>query len=117
MGADLIVAVCEMKLTKDEAIKKANKLADEELVGLIQTLDEWGVGPYVGTEEVPEKDEIVEYLHDQIEIVYSYMQRRDCVPLYIDGKTFALTGGMSYGDTPTDAYDAFSVCSSLNLTD
>ena len=117
MGADLIVAICEMKLTKDEAIKKANKLADEELVGLIQTLDEWGFGPYVGTEEVPEKDEIVEYLHDQIEIVYSYMQRRDCVPLYIDGKTFALTGGMSYGDTPTDAYDAFSVCSSLNLTD
>ena len=117
MGADLIVAICEMKLTKDEAIKKANKLADEELVGLIQTLDEWGVGLYVGTEEVPEKDEIVKYLHDQIDVVYSYMDRRDCVPLHIEGKVFALTGGMSWGDTPTDAYDAFSVCSSLNLTD
>ena len=117
MGADLIVAVCEMKVSKDEALKRASKLVDDDLAGLIQTLDEWGVGPYVGTEEVPAKDEVVGYLHDQVEIVYSNMQRRDCVPLHIEGKTFALTGGMSWGDTPTDAYDAFSVCSSLNLTD
>lgn len=117
MGADLIVAFCEMKVSKDEALKRASKLVDDDLASLLQTLEEWGVGPFLDAEKVPAKDEVVKYLHDQVRIVYSYMNRRDCVPLYIEGKTFALTGGMSWGDTPTDAYDAFSVCSSLNLTD
>ena len=117
MGADLIVAICEMKLTKDEAIKKAGKIIEDDLAGLVETLEHWGVGPWVSPDELPTKNEALEYLSEQIELVYSYMNRRDCTPLYIDGKTFALTGGMSWGDTPTDAYDAFSVCSSLNLTD
>jgi hypothetical protein len=118
MGADLIVAICEMTVSQDEAIERASKLVNDDLVGLIKTLDEWGVGPWAGIEsELPTKDEALEYLRDQIEVVYSYMDRRDCVPLNIDGKVYALTGGMSWGDTPTDAYDAFSVCSSLSLTE
>lgn len=118
MGADLMVAICEMTVSQDEAFQRASKLVDDNLAELVKTLDEWGTGPWAGIEsESPTKDEALEYLRDQIGIVYSYMSRRDCVPLNIDGKVYALTGGMSWGDTPTEAYDAFSVCSALSLTD
>ena len=119
MGADLIVAVCEMKVSKDEALLRVIKLVDTDLTGLVKTLDDWGTGPWAGVEEseLPTKEEAIEYLRGQVDIVYSYLDRRDCVPLHIDGKVYALTGGMSWGDTPTDAYDAFSVCSALSLTD
>ncbi len=118
MGADLMVAICEMKVSQDEAIKRASKLVDDNLAGVVETLADWGTGPWAGTEsELPTKDEVLEYLRGEIEVVYSYMSRRDCVPLHIDGKVYALTGGMSWGDTPTEAYDSFNVCGALSLTD
>ncbi len=117
MGADLILAVCEMQLTKTEARKKAKQMVKDNLAEVIALLDNWGVGPWLETGSIYTKKEVAAYLDEQIEITYNYMNRRDCQPLYLNGKTFAVTGGMSWGDTPTDAYDALSVCSALSLTE
>ena len=124
MGADLMISVNEMKLTKDQAIAKARKLvAEYPLPDLLETLEScgchtWSEADTSNPSITPTlSNEVVEYLIQCVETVYTYSDRRDCAFFTLDGnRRFAVTGGMSWGDEPTDVWLPFVICEVLGLT-
>lgn len=116
MGADLMFSICEMEATKKQAYKNARHLsARERYKNTAEVLeDECGVSLWFDTE--PTKKEVYDYLVACIDEVYSSQRRRDCGLFHVDKREFYITAGMSWGDRPTDAWDAFSVCETLGLT-
>ncbi len=116
MGADLIVEFLEMKLDFNEAVKKAQGLLDADFEEIRTNLCEYYPGFLGSDDETLSKDELMAKVRDALEVVYDYNHRRDCAQLVIDDKIYALTGGMSYGDDPTDAYNSFSIVAALALT-
>ncbi len=122
MGADLLISVNELKLSREQAEANATKIARGPLKEVIDNLENMiGVGRFVDldmdspTEEV--RAEVEDYLKECIATVYAYAERRDCSYFVIDDRLFAITAGMSWGDQPTDAYEAFNVCEVLSLTE
>ena len=120
MGADLIYSFNEIQATKEEAIKNAEILfASETPLDLVRGIeDECGISRWYGeSEESLNPTEVLEFLKECVEDVYSSINRRDCGVMYVDEtRPFYFTAGMSWGDTPTDVYDSFIVCQNYGLT-
>lgn len=113
MGADLIMSINKMEATKEEAYENARHLvAEERLQNTITFLEDCAV--YV--EQYETSDEVLALLIDSIDLVYGSQTRRDCSMFYTDDSVFYITAGMSWGDSPTDAYEAFNICECLGLT-
>jgi len=112
MGADLIFSLCEMVLTKEQAYTKADELTKADNVTEIATL----LAEQCGIEL--EDSDVNAHLKECIDEVYSSVGRRDTGSFQLDkGKRmFFITGGMSWGDMPTDSYPSFIVCEVLELT-
>jgi hypothetical protein len=111
MGADFVFSICEMVLTKEQAYTKADELtkADKATETATSLAEQCGV-------EL-EDNEINAYLKKCIDEVYA-PQGRDTGSFRLDeGKRdFLITGGMTWGDSPTDAYQSFIVCEVFELT-
>ena len=109
MGADLMISAIEIKHNEETALRKVDELVITE--NDVTNLCDYGVWRYEGEEFTPELVERIKAdLREAVRVVYK--GRRDTTPLYVDyGKTtqrqFVVTGGMSYGDAPTDAWDSF----------
>ena len=123
MGADFIFSVNELKLTREQALANARKIARGRLTEVLTNLEEMaGVARFneidAANPSEEERNEIEAYLAECIETVYDYGRRRDCGLLTIDGdRKFAITAGMSWGEEPTDAYESFNVSEILALTE
>ena len=108
MGADLCVDYVELKETEAEALSRLAKLVINE-----DTLDRFiNNASYFEWEEEDFTPELAEKMRkriaDAVDVVYG--DRRDTAWLKIDGdRTFAFTGGMSWGDEPTDAMEDFRI--------
>lgn len=122
MGADFMFSINEMKLTKEEAYAKARKYADNSLEATVTMLVEH-CGCYEFDNMYLEgyditSDQLYEFLTECIDTVYNYQSLRDCSYFTIDyTRRFAITGGMSWGDEPSNSYKSFNVCEVLGLTD
>ena len=112
MGADLVFSLCEMVLTKEQAYTKADELTKD--VNMFETTTV--LSEQCGIEL--EDSDVNAHLKECIDEVYSSVSRRDTGSFQLDkGKRmFFITGGMSWGDSPTDAYQSFIVCEVLELT-
>lgn len=123
MGADLIFSINEMKLSREQAEANAKRIAQGPLRQVLDDLENMaGIGRFTEIEAEAATDEdrahIEAYLNDCIATVYAYAERRDCSYFVIDdNRLFAITAGMSWGDEPTDAYEAYNVCEILSLTE
>jgi len=123
MGADLILSINELKLTRKQAEANAKRIAAGPLTDVLTGLAEMvGISRFNGIDaEKPtneERAEVERYLKDCIATVYAYAERRDCSYFVIDDKRlFAITAGLSWGDVPTEAYEAYNVCAILGLTE
>jgi len=123
VGADLLFSINELKLSREQAEANAKKIAQGPLRQVLEDLENGGgVGLFneVDAENATDEEraEIEKYLNSCIETVYAYAQRRDCSYFVIDdNRLFAITAGMSWGDQPTDAYEAYNVCEILSLTE
>lgn len=123
MGADLIFSVNELKLTRDQALANAKRIAGSELRGVFTDLEDMaGITRFNEfdadnmTDE--QRVEVEAYLAECVATVYDYGRRRDCSYFTIDDdRLFAITAGMSWGDEPTEAYEAFNVCEILQITE
>ena len=115
MGADLVVAMAPIVKTKDEAIAKLKAMEPEVLLGVLS--DYFGRDFDEATDE-EEYAEAVSFVIVKIEEVYSYYEHgsRDTEVREINGTDWLITGGMSWGDDPTDAYEPVSIVSVLQLT-
>jgi hypothetical protein len=122
VGADLIFAINEMKLSREQAEANAKRIARGPLSAVLTDLEDLaGITRFneVDADNPTEADRahIEGFLLDCVATVYAYNQRRDCSCYTIDERVFAITAGMSWGDEPTDAYEAFNICSILALTE
>jgi len=124
VGADLIFSINELKLTREQAEANAKRIAGEpSLARVLDDLENMaGIGRFVEVDaENPtdeERAEVEGYLKDCIATVFAYAERRDCSYFVIDDdRLFAITAGMSWGDDPTDAFEAYNVCEILSLTE
>jgi hypothetical protein len=110
MGADLMISAIEIKHNEETALRKVDELAITEAD--LSNLTDIGVWRYEDEEFTPELVERIKAdLRKAVKVVY-HSGRRDTTRFYVDyGKTserkFVVTGGMSHGDAPTNAWDSF----------
>ncbi len=94
MGADFIFAATKMIEDKDEALEKIRTLSHRTLDHVAEFI--WGeTRPYA---------EVKDYLRDAVRVGMDEDDRRDTGWMQITepGK-YIITGGMSWGDNPTEA--------------
>ena len=107
MGADFTYSLCPKEVDKETAINRVMSLTDAELLQIAENC---------GEEYLLEEDNstaLSDYRDIIIADLYAvYGDTRDTAELRVEGKTFVLTGGMSWGDEPTDSY-----CSLLRLSE
>lgn len=60
--------------------------------------------------------ELIMLLTDTIKDTFETLDNRECSCLVFKGYHIHLTGGMSYGDAPTDAFDTFNRFNSMPLS-
>lgn len=115
MSADLIIAMAPIRKTKDEAIAKLKAIEPDVL---LHVLSEYCAREFDEATDEEEYAEAVSYVIGKIEEAYSYYEHgsRDTEVRKINGTDWLITGGMSWGDDPTDAYEPVSIVSALELT-
>lgn len=108
MGADLIVSVIELRESKEKAIERLAKIVfNEDSNELFQN-----AGYYFWEDEQEITPEILNDMRKRVasalEVVYGYS--REMTHISIDGdRRFVITGGMSWGDMPTDIFEDFNI--------
>jgi hypothetical protein len=116
MGADLIIAMLPMRKTQDEAIAKLKSLTQDDL---LDTLSNYHAREF--DKETPEAEyaEAIEFMIGKIAEVYDYYEKgsRDTEVRTLDGTPWLITGGMSWGDDPTDAFESLNIVANFQLTD
>lgn len=103
MGADLLVYVlpqCKFSRERDTFLKQKVKKLD------------WA-GNYFDDYELEEAKKI---MANAIDEYWKLDVRRDIVSIYLDDKWYLITGGMSWGDQPTDASEYFEQLQELWTT-
>ena len=109
MGADLNIAITKMEHTYQEALQVLNAL-DERSVYLV--VNEW----YYHDDDDYER--ALDKARECLKEVYDYYERgsRDTVTMNLDGNRWLISGGMSWGDDPTDAFRPLAVVDDLRVT-
>lgn len=103
MGADLVLAsLPAVELSKGRS-RKLHRLADRWSE---DKLREWAESLCLDAEAIAEARES---LHGHIDALVHFASRRDVVTLRLADCAFPLwfSGGMTWGDSPTEAYDTF----------
>lgn len=115
MGADYLGAMCPMEISKDEAKARLRRYKEE---WLLSHLDDYFCQQYDETDDKTEYQQAIEWVDECIEATYGYYEhgsRETAVYRYRD-IDFLVTGGLSWGDDPTDAFQPIGVVQSLELT-
>jgi hypothetical protein len=108
MGADFIGTFCKVTKTKDEAVAAFVEVPDNRLADLIDDLS------IELDDETPRA-----FFAAQLETFYDdYVDGydREVSMWRIDDVPYIVTGGMSWGDEPTDAYAVIVAVSELGVT-
>jgi len=119
MGADFMVAVCRFphmhngKLLS-ESPQLASLLKERAAELPIESLNECMEYMYCDskTTNTPEAN-CRNQLADYIDLVFTDSSCRESALIMLDGTQWLITGGMSWGDTPTEIYDAI-ICLDLS---
>ena len=96
MGADFVAAITKMPDLKEAALLHTfvDNLDGEQILAV---MEECGVVEEKATEMM------VGRLHEAIDIALALP--RDCGTIVLDGTNYVMTGGMSWGDDPTESYE------------
>lgn len=108
MGADFIGTFIEMTASRDLAFARLAEMTEDKLDAFYE--DYFTV--------IPGPDEARTYYTEHLTILYDQMPRRRDVSYWRMGdKTYIVTGGMSGGDDPTEAFDVILSLRPLRLTE
>lgn len=105
MGADLILTACELPIPLDADLLRSRvaELDDERLAYVYDMV----LGERVDDEREDDwQNAVRELILQGIECAVGSL--RDCTIIEVHGIRILITGGMTWGDTPTDSYDAVS---------
>lgn len=105
MGADMAIAICAIKVDRHIAEARINTLTSEQIYQC------WNYGDGIEPDDTTDyKAKALGYLD------WVYGDSRQIAMFVIDGNQYVCSGGMSWGDHPTDAYyplecvDLLAVC-------
>ena len=122
MGADFVFSWCDWPTDRDGVLLPDDKTT----VALVQqrlarragepqhlaALEEWGV--YIEDDEA--LTEWLEGAYTQIKNLFGGGWVREVSGICVGGKRGIITGGMSWGDDPTDYYSIIGIINDLNVT-
>jgi len=97
MGADMTVAFASLENDAQFWYDGIARLSDDAVLAFASEYDGMSVLP-----ESNEPKDIRQAMVDAVEM--SYSDSREISVCTINGERFAITGGLSWGDEPTDAY-------------
>ena len=126
MGADFTFTICKIPInTKAEMILSGENLkravkqrftkfsVEDDL--FLRTLEDCGV---CLTEEEENNEELVAQKADEVaDFLTSGWESRDTATMQLDGKYYFITGGMSWGDEPTDNFGTINLIDALGITE
>jgi len=109
MGADLTLGITKIERSFEEAVKALKELEPESVYNAVSywfDVDEY------------DYDEALAKAIECLKEVYGYYEHgsRDTAVLTLDGKRWLITGGMSWGDDPTDAFRPIALMEDLGVT-
>jgi len=112
MGADLVVAYFGIK--KEQDLQQAK----EKMMSIVDELSKEDFSDYfdsIYSDDIEniDLDEAREEAKEVIERTFETLDYRDVTSIEHKGDIIYLSGGMSWGDSPTDSYDLFRKFSSL----
>jgi len=122
MGADFVYSICRIPYTGDgdvlfsgktvaNVIKQRFLKIDREEV--LSNLEDCGI--YCDGEDFESfVSEKAEEISDFLESGWNF---RDTATLVLEGRHYYITGGMSWGDTPTESYDVIALIEALGITE
>jgi len=107
MGADLMLNYVEIAEPREKAQARLDRLVlTEEHLETFENCGYYGFEEEDFSEETEKK--MREKLQECLDVVYDADGRRDVSSFIIDGnRTFYFTGGMSWGDDPSECYADF----------
>jgi len=123
MGADMMTAMAPSPFTKDgNPVKLGQELFDEMLSRVISEVAE-----YDDPEELnwyaDENDEnsdwrsdLVDSLKDTLSAICIHGGSREIDFVYPEGREYIVTGGLSWGDLPTECFNDITIIDILGVT-
>lgn len=105
MGANFIWAIAPVEADKDKVVARAKIMTYEECEELYNAGEHFFDYYPDGWEDEPAefRQVIIDRLVEAIEVCYTTSRELD--HLTLKGTSYVLTGGMSWGDAPTDVFD------------
>ena len=114
MGADFTLALCEIAVPKSKSIRRLQAFTLEDYSTLFDNACDYHFDQ-TGDDLV--LSQCYDYVLNALEVVWSCYneQNRQCMSMTLGDKWYVVTGGMSYGDDPTDCYSAINLIDTSNL--
>lgn len=111
MGADFIGGAVAIRKTRDEARVALDAMSDDDILACLE--DHGGVN--IDAYETTAREVAIDFLS----MVYDAYdgKRRDGALWTLDSTEYVITGGMSWGDAPTDLCEAVWGVSALGVTE
>ena len=107
MGMDFVGVFVPLEVPKDEALSRLRGMHPADVAQILEECNGW----------LPDSDaEIMQYAERAVETAYNADRRRDCCWFRYRGATIVFTGGDTWGDTPTSAFDYLNVAACLAVT-
>ena len=126
MGADFTFAICKIPINTEakmilsgDNLKRAVterflKISREDDL-FLTTLEDCGV---LYSEDVGDVNSIVADKATEVaDFLTSGWESRDTATMQLDGNYYYITGGMSWGDEPTDSYPVINLIDALGITE
>jgi hypothetical protein len=103
MGADMMLAYARVDQDKSFWLDGLAEATDKQLVDYADEYDHCTLFPEDDDEQFSRATLIRQAIVDAVEMCYS--ESREIAVCEIGGVRYACTGGLSWGDAPTDAFD------------
>ena len=105
MGADFLIAGCRAE-SPEKARERLAKLSDNEVMGAVEAVMPW----YVFDDDDDSVDDAGNcraMIEDAITAVLApeHLSRSEATHAMFGGEWYVVTGGASWGDTPTEMFD------------
>jgi hypothetical protein len=119
MGADMMLAVVDITEPKQRWLDATDQITDADLFACFR--DTWVIWKYEdderywnhdvkGDEPEPTPALMTELRVELMDAIrYAYEFHRDCQTLHIADRVVAVTGGLCFGDDPTDSYSVLNL--------
>lgn len=115
MGADLLITAVEIRESKSQCLKRIKKLDWSDLDAMHRKFENAGIWI---DEDMNDDATLTKWMQGRLEqavnTVYAERYSRNVNTLCVDGiNKYVITGGMSWGDEPSDEWDCFNLFNEL----